>query len=1095
MRKKIFFISLLLLASNSILFSQNTAEVLWMRYPAISPDGKFIAFSFKGDIYKVSSDGGNARILTTNPAYDYMPVWSPDGQTIAFASNRYGNFDIFTMPAEGGEPTRLTFHSNNEYPSAFTTDGKEIIFKAVIQDNVKNILFPSDVLPELYSVPTAGGRIKQLLTTPAENAVFSPDGRYIAYHDSKGYEDNWRKHHQSSVTRDIWFYDTQLKTHKKISTFGGEDRNPVFSSDGNTLFYLSELNGSFNITEQDIALTKQPKTLTNFTKHPVRFLSLSKTGTFCFHYNGEIYTMAQNGTPKKVSIKIASDQTEQVVKYESLSKGATEMAVSPDGKEVAFIIRGDVFVAATDYNNTKRVTNTPEQERSVSFSPDGKKLLYASERNGSWNIYQSSIASANEPNFSLSTLLKEEPIVTIPEETFQPAYSPDGKEVAFLKERTTLCVINLESKKIRSILDGKYNYSYSDGDQWYQWSPDGKWFVVSFMELPSWPDSDVALVKSDGSGQFNNLTRSGYDDSNPKWMMDGKAILWFNDKMGMRSHGSWGSQFDAYAMFLTQESFDEFNLSKQEWELIKDQRKKDKDQKAKDEAKDKEKTAKDGKKDQKDVAKDKGIEPLKIDVDNIDNRKVKLTINSSSLSDALLVPDGDKLYYLSRFEKGFDLWVNNLKDNETKLLVKIEGNAGNLSIDKDQKNLYLLSNGSLMKIEISSNKLTPIKFNAEFAINYPKEREYMFEHMWRQVNKKFYDPALHGVDWNFYKGEYSRFLPFINNNFDFAEMMSELLGELNGSHTGCRFRSTPENADQTACLGVLYDLNYSGIGAKIIEVLDNSPVINAKGKIKAGVIIEKIDGIEISPNINYFALLNRKAEKLVLLDLFNPNTSERWTESVKPISRGQESELIYKNWVKKNNEEVERLSNGRIGYVHVRGMNSQSFRDVYSDILGKHRGKEAIVVDTRFNGGGWLHDDLATFLNGKRYVDFSPRGQNIGSEPIAKWYKPSIVLIGEGNYSDAHGFPYVYKTLNVGKLVGMPIPGTMTAVWWETQVDPSLVFGIPQIGVKDLNGNYLENHQLEPDIKVPIKPEEAEAGIDSQLNAAVSELLKQIGEK
>lgn len=1087
MRKSLSVLAIALVAVTN-LFGEAKTNPLWLRYPAISPDGRYIAFSYKGDIYKVSPTGGVARILTTNMAHDFMPVWSPDGKKIAFASNRYGNFDVFVISSEGGEPTRLTFHSTNEYPCTFTPDSKEILFKASIQDDSKNILFPSDILSELYSVPVDAGRVKQVLTTPAENAVFSPDGRYIAYHDVKGYEDVWRKHHQSSVTRDIWIYDIQNNSHKKITSFEGEDRNPVFSADGKTIYYLSEMNGSFNITAQDIDLANQPKSITNFTKHPIRFLSFAKD-TFCFQYNGEIYTMPLQGTPKKVDIIIAADITEHEVKYESLSKGATEMAVSPSSKEVAFIIRGDVYVTSTDHAVTKRITNTPEQERWVSFSPDGKKLLYASERGGSWNIYQTSILSADEPNFALSTLLKEEPIVTIPEETFQPAYSPDGKEVAFLKERTVLCVINLENRQIRTVLDGNFNYSYSDGDQWYQWSPDGKWFLVNFMELPSWPNTDVGLVKADGSGQFFNLTKSGYKDTNPKWMMDGKTIIWFSDKMGMRSHGSWGAQFDVYAMFLTQEAFEEFKLSKVEWELLKEKRKKDKEKTPDSSI---EKSVKPEKKGNKDKPKGEGIEPLKIDVDNIDTRKVRLTINSSALADAILVPDGEKLYYLSRFEKGYDLWVKNLKDDETKLLVKINGTAGSLQIDKDQKNLFLLSDGSLMKVEIATNKLTTIKFNAEFSVNYPKEREYMFEHMWRQVYKKFYDPNLHGIDWNFYKDEYARFLPHINNNFDFAEMMSELLGELNGSHTGCRYRPNPNNADQTAALGALYDWNYTGSGIKIAEVLDNSPLINANAKVKAGVIIEKIDGFDIPDNSYFYRMLNRKAGKIVSIGFYNPTTGAHWIETVKPINRAEEAELIYKRWVKKCNDEVERISNGKIGYVHVRGMNSESFREVYSSLLGKHRGKEAIVVDTRFNGGGWLHDDLATLLNGKKYVDFVPRGQYIGSEPIAKWYKPSIVLVSEGNYSDAHGFPYVYKTLGIGKLVGMPVPGTMTAVWWETQIDPTIVFGIPQMGVKDLNGEYLENQQLNPDIKVPIKPEDAANGIDNQIKKAVEELLKQL---
>lgn len=1061
---------------------------LWMRYPAISPDGKSIAFCYKGDIFKVSSKGGAAIQLTSNPAYDYMPVWSPDSKSIAFASNRYGNFDIFLIPAEGGEPKRLTYHSASEVPSSFSPNGQDVIFSASIQDNPANILFPSSLLGELYSVPTAGGAVSQILTTPAEDAAFSPNGQLIAYTDRKGYEDVWRKHHTSSVTRDIWIYDTQSGKHTKITNFEGEDRNAVFSPDGDKIYYLTERNGSFNIAQYRLDGKGNAELITSFKNHPVRFLSIDRQGVLCFQYNGEIYTLEAGKSPAKVGISIAIDKTEPAPRFETVTKGATEMAVSPDGREIALVIRGDIYVTSTNHAATKRITSTPEQERSVSFSPDGKKLLYASERNGSWNIYQTSIVSTDEPNFTLSTLLREEVLVDIPEEAFQPAYSPNGKEVAFIKERTTLCVKNLETGKIRTILDGRYNYSYRDGDQWYQWSPDGQWLLVNFMEIPSWPNSDVALVKADGSQKFVNLTPSGYEDNAPRWAMNGNAVIWFNDQMGMRSHGSWGSYYDVYAIFLNLKTWDEFNLSKLEWEILKEQKKNEKkNEPALQETKATGKT-----KSTPDSTKDKRFEPINIEFDGLESRKARLTINSSDLADAILTPDGEKLYYLSKFEKGYDLWVNNLKDKETKLLVKIDGDAGYMQMDKDQKFIYLLSDGVPMKIEISNNKLTSIKFSAIQSVNYTVEREYLFEHMWRQVSKKFYDTLLHGVNWMFYKQEYQRFLPHINNNFDFAEMMSELLGELNGSHTGCRFRPASSDGDQTAALGIYIDYGYTGKGVRISEIIDNSPLINSKFRLKKSCLIEKIDDSEILNNTDYYIALNRKAGLPTAIQIFDPSTGKRWTQTVKPITLGAESELVYKHWVKKRAADVERLSNGRIGYVHVRGMNSQSFRDVYADLLGKYRDKEAVIVDTRFNGGGWLHDDLATLLSGKRYVDFVPRGQYIGSEPIAKWYKPSVVLVGEGNYSDAHGFPYVYKTLGIGKLIGMPIPGTMTAVWWEQQIDPTLVFGIPQMGVKDLSGRYLENQQLYPDITVPISPEDAQNGKDTQLEAAVNELLNQL---
>ena len=1090
MKKNILF-GLFILANSLNLFSQNQNSPLWLRYPAISPDGSFIVFSYQGDLYKVGVEGGTASIITTNPAYDYCPVWSPDGKTIAFASNRYGNFDVFIIPSTGGTPTRLTFFSNNEYPSSFTPDGKSIIFSGLIEDTRTNILFPDNLLTELYSVPVDGGRPVRLLTTPAENAVYSKDGKYIAYHDRKGYEDPWRKHHTSSVTRDVWVYNTLTRNHQKITSFNGEDRNPVFGANTSSLYYLTEKWGSFNVAYVE-TLSAEPKQISFFDKHPVRFLTKSSNDLLCYDYNGEIYTQKPGENPRKVVININSDDTETAIKYLKQTSGATEMAITPDGKEAAFIIRGDVFVASTEYGTSKRITSTPEQERSVSFSPDKMKLLYAAERNGRWKVYQTSIISKEENCFSLSTNLKEEVIVDIPDEAFQPAYSPDGKEVAFLKNRTTLCVINLETKKVRTILDGQYNYSYNDDDQWYQWSPDGKWFAVNFFEYPTWPNIEIGLVNADGSGQFTNLTKSGYFDNTPKWMQEGKSIIWFNDRMGMRSHGSWGSEYDVFAMFFTQEAFDEFKLSKQEFEMLKEKKKKEKDEKDKEKQKDsKEKDSKKSK-DTKDGKQDEVVEPLRFELEGIDDRKVKLTINSSNISDAVLTSEGDKLYYLSKFEKGFDLWVNNIKDNETKLLVKIDGFAGNLQIDKEQKNLYLLSNGAIMKVEISSNKLSTVKFTADYDVNSPEERNYLFEHMWRQIYEKFYDPNMHNVDWKFYKSEYQKFLPYINNNQDFAEMMSELLGELNGSHTGCRYSYRSENADQTACLGAFYDETYTGNGLKISEIMDKSPLINAKNRIKPGVIIEKIDGNEILANQDYFQLLNRKSGKNVVLDLYNPETAERWSAMVKPISIWEQDELLYQRWVNMCIKETERLSGGRIGYIHVRGMDSDSFREVYSKLFGRFVNKEAIIIDTRFNGGGWLHDDLATLLSGQRYADFSPRGQYIGSEPITKWYKPSVVLISEGNYSDAHAFPYTYKTLKLGKLIGMPVPGTMTAVWWERQIDPSIVFGIPQIGVKDMNGKYLENQQIEPDIRMSISPEDAESGNDTQLRAAVEELLKQL---
>lgn len=1075
MKLRLFFMAALFLSTAA--FAGNNP--LWMRYPAISPDGTTIAFSYRGDIYTVPVTGGKAIQLTTHPAHDTQPVWSPDSKKIAFASNRNGNFDVFVMNREGGMPKQITNHSANEYPQTFI-DNERILFTAAIQQDHKDIQFPSGLFPQVYEININGGRPTLFSSLAMESIAVNKVGNSYLYQDIKGYEDPWRKHHQSSITRDVWLYSLKDGKYSKQTTFNGEDRNPVFAPDGNSFYYLSEEKGTFNIFRKELNST-QNRQISAHEIHPVRFLTIDDKGTLCYGYDGEIYTIKGEGSPAKVNIRIISDKTENDLVHRLISDGATNLAVSPNGKEVSFIVRGDVYVTSVEYETTRRITNTPQQERNLEFSPDGRSLVYSAEREGSWGIYQCSLVKEEDKYFTYAHEIKEEALVVSGITSFQPSYSPDGKKLAFLEDRTTLKVMDLKTKQVHTVLDGKYNYSYSDGDQYYAWSPDSKWFLVKFIDTGGWNNTDIALVNAEGHNDFVNLTESGYSDVNTRWVLDGKAMIWSSDRSGYRSHGSWGAHRDMYIMFFNGEAYDKFRLSKEELALTEEEKKDDKEDA-------KEPASKKGKKKEKTKKDDKKVEPLLFDLANRKNRIIRLTKHSSSLGDALLTPKGDKLYYFAAFEKGFDLWKQDFKENSTKLLMKDVG-GGRLLTDEKGENLFVLSGGKLKKLEVKDNKQTEIRFKAEFAYRPPQEREYIFNHIWKQVEDKFYDPTIHGIDWNGYKTAYEKFLPHINNNFDFQEMLSELLGELNGSHTGARYRpgsSTPE----TATLGAFYDNAYTGNGLRIAEIIQNGPLTQANTQIVTGAIIEKIDGQAIIAGEDYYPLLSGKVGKKILLSVYNPATGKRFEEQVKPIGYGEQSNLLYKRWVENCRQTVDRLSNGRIGYVHVRGMNSDSFREVYSELLGRCRNKEAVVIDTRHNGGGWLHDDLVTLLAGKEYQRFEPREQYIGSDPYNKWLKPSIVLICENNYSNAHGFPWLYKELGIGKLVGTPVPGTMTAVWWETQIDPSLVFGIPQVGVKDMRGNYLENQELYPDIEIYNSPEDQLKGEDKQLEEAVNQLLK-----
>ena len=1049
------------------LAAQAQDNPLWMRHPAISPDGKTIAFSYQGDIFTVPSSGGTAKQITSNAAFDSYPVWSPDGNHIAFASNREGSIDVWVMDANGGIPKRVTTNSGNEYPLRWK-DNYTIMFKASIMPTAKSIIFAGSY-PQVYTVGMDGGRPKLFSDITMDALDINASGDVI-YIDRKGYEDEWRKHHRSPITRDVWLKSGD--SFRKLTTFDGEDRDPVWSADGKSFYYLSEQSGTLNVYHR--TLDGKETQITNHEKNPVRFLSAASDGTLCYGYDGEIYTVRNGGQPQKTAIRIAADTEGKELIRQIRNSGAYNIKLSPNGKEIGFVMHGDVYVTSIEYRTTKQITNTPEQERYIDFSPDGRTIIYDSERNGVWQIYATTIKNKDDKQFAYATELVEERLTQSDQTSFQPKFSPDGKQIAFWENRGSLRVMDAKGKNVKTAMDGKFVYSYSDGDIDFTWSPDSKWLLSSYIGVGGWNNSDIALVNASGNGEIHNLTESGYNESNAKWVLDGKAMLFYSDRAGYRSHGSWGAEYDAYLMFFDLEAYERYRMNKEERALAKENM-----------------TEKEKKEMEKPEAKE--MEPLKFDLENCRDRIVRLTVTPSFLGDILLDKDGENIYYNVAFEKGMDLWHRDLMTGNTELLIKNVGN-GEMMFDKSYKEIYLAADGGIKKVTPQSKAVKNIEFEAQFNYQPYKERAYMFDHVWRQVKDKFYDKNIHGVDWEGYRKTYERFLPYINNNHDFQEMLSEMLGELNASHTGARYSGSWASL-QTASLGLFFDEDYTGDGLKIAEVIKGCEIACKQTDVKSGCIIEKIDGTEIKAGMDYFPLLDGKIGKPVRLTI-RPKSGRSFDVTTKGMSMNAVDDLLYKRWVDRNRQLVDSLSGGRLAYVHVKAMNSESFRTVYRELLSdKNRNREAVIVDDRHNGGGWLHDDLCTLLNGKEYQNFMPRGNYIGRDPFNKWTKPSCVLICEDDYSNGHGFPMVYKTLGIGKLIGTPVAGTMTAVWWETMIDNTMVFGIPQVGCMTLDGKYAENTQLNPDITVYNTPEDFLNGNDRQLKAAIEEMMKQIGEK
>ena len=1048
----------------------SAATPLWLRDVKISPDGSSIAFCYRGDIFTVPATGGKATRLTATDDYESVPVWSPDGSKIAYASDKNGNFDVYMIDAAGGTPMRLTYNSANETPEAFTPDGSAVLFSAAIQAPVESAMFPSGRMTQLYSVPVTGGASTQVLGTPARFVSWLPDGKSFLYQDVKGFEDEWRKHHTSSVTRDIWLY-TPDGRHTNLTARGGEDTNPVAAGD-DKFYFLSERDGkTVNVFEATYGDPAHAVAVTDFTTHPVRFLSRADSGKLAFTYDGEIYTLTPGAAPAKVVIDVVEDTTPDIEKM-AVRSGASEAVPSPDGKNVAFVFRGNVFVTSVEYPTTRQITFTPEAEKQVSWGPDSKTLYYTSERDGRYNIYKATMGKDDEPDLAHATLIKEEPVFEADgHERTVAKPSPDGNSLTFILDRNILAVKDLNTGTVKELTDGS-TYRHRDGAFNYTWSPDSRWIALEIIDRKHDPYSDIAIINPT-SGRMINLTNSGYFDAEPRWVMGGDALMFASERYGMRNHASWGSQMDVMLCFMNQEAYDRWNLSKEDLELA-DEADKDKD-------------------DKKDSTGDKEIN---VELDGITDRIVRVTPQSTYLTDAVLTSDGETLYYLSDSPTGGQqLWKYEPREEEHKLLSSLDGAPG-FEASKDDKAFFLLGSSSMKKLDPKTDKLKPITYSATMLLDHDAERAYMFDYMSREEAARFYVEDMHGVDWPAMTAAYRRFLPHISNNYDFAELLSEILGELNVSHTGGRYAGRASSqADRTASLGLLYDLSHKGDGLLISEVVAKGPFATAKSQARPGIIVESINGNAITPQSDMATLLTDLAGKRTLVSFYDPATKQRWDETVKPVSSGRMSDLLYQRWVKNRAAQVDSLSGGRLGYVHIESMDDDSFRKVYSDLLGKYNDREGVVIDIRWNGGGRLHEDIEVLFSGEKYFTQEIRGEETCDMPSRRWNKPSIMVMAEPCYSNAHGTPWVYSHRGLGKLVGMPVPGTMTSVNWVRMVDPSMIFGIPVIGYRLPDGSFLENSQLEPDIKVANDPAEIVKGRDAQLETAVRELLKEIDAK
>lgn len=1073
MLKKIFLFSLLFLFTLNA-FAQNSPFVF---DPALNSDGSKLAFSYQGDIWVAPSAGGNAVRLTIHEAYEGHPKWSPNDSKIAFSSNRFGNNDLFVIPSSGGTSKRLTYHSHSDHLTDWTISDELIFITSRAFQQV-------EWNDEIYSIPAKGGTETRLLNTVGDMATVSPDGKFVAF--VQGYRTT-REAYRGSANYDIWLFDTENNSYTKITDFEGHDWMPQWG-DARTIYYISAASGIYNVHKLQVNENGipqgAPEQLTNFTEDGLRYLSISRDGsTLAFSRQTDTYVMnTGGGTPQKVNINISADYRFDPIEYKTYTSDASEYAISPNGKLMAFVVRGDVFIKEVDKeeSRSKNLTQDPANDQMVAFLNDST-LLFVSDRNEQNDIFLIRSADKNQPDLFKSLKHEIIQITDTKEEEHDPLVSPNLEKIAYKQGRGTLIVADISK-------EGKLSNSKTLLDGWDEpgsiaWSPDSKWLAYQLSDL--YFNSEIYIHAADNSKEPVNVSMHPRGDYNAFWSKDGS-------KLGFTSARN-NSNYDVWFVWLKKEDWEK---TKEDW--------KEKDDDDNDKKKEK-------KEDEEDKDKKKEVKLIEIDFENIHRRLTQVTSMTGDENDFVISNDGETFFFTgdSKTDKGRDLYSVKWDGTELKAVLSGGKDPSNLYLDTEGSYIYFSKpKGSLARLETGSSKEESLPYKAEVIIDYYAELDQVFDEAWRALNLYFYDPDFHGRDFEALKAKYKPWAMRASTRPDFQTVYNEMLGQINASHMGL-YRVDDRAETQNLKTGILgIEVEPVNKGVKVTKVVPKTPADKSISKLNVGDVILSVDGKEINNNINFFGLFTNKVDEKVLLVVKENNGKEREVV-IRPT--GDIGNELYEEWVDERRELTEKYSNGRLGYIHIRGMSMPSFEVFERELTASGLGKEGLVVDVRFNGGGWTTDYLMTVLNYKQHAYTIPRGSadNLEKEkkkfreyypvgerlPFAAWLKPSIALCNQNSYSNAEIFSHAYKNLGIGTLVGTPTFGAVISTGGQSLIDGSFI-RLPLRGwfVKADNSN-MDFQPAIPDIIVDNKPDSKAEGEDPQLKRAVDELLKQIDRK
>jgi len=1046
----------------------------FVRYPNLNSDGTKITFSYQGDIWVKSLSGEtSAQRLTIHEGYEMAPIWSPNDKNIAFVSDRYGNNDLFTIKATGSNPKRLTHHSGSDNLSDWKSNN-ELLFttsRSFVQVEREDAIF---------QVSTEGETPHRIMNSVGLMPKISPNKRFIAF--VKGHCRIEREAYKGPANKDIWIYDTKEDKYIQITDYEGNDFLPNWT-DNNDLYFISSRTGKYNIHKVGINNEGNAEgsieEITNYKDDGIRYFDISDDGSVLTFEKGiDIFVRkAEDDKAKKLAFNLTKDNRFVPVKHKTYSNQIKEYELSPSGKYTAFVVRGELFLINNKKkkSRTVRLTDHPFRDHDIDWVNDST-IVFVSDRAGQKDIYLLKSTDKDENNLYESLRLTAKRITNTEQPEQSLNISPDGSKIAFVRDRGKLIVaeINTEKETLeneKTLLDG---WATPRG---IKWSPDSKWLAYSLEDL--YFNSEVYIHAADDSKKPVNVSMHPKSDHSPYWSPDGKKLGFISERNNNDS--------DLWFAWLKKE---DWQKTREDWEEMDE---------------DEEENKENGDK------KEDEVQEVKIDLENIHERLAQVTALPGNESNILISEDGKTFYFVAyrdsrqTYDAEEDLYSVRWDGKNMTRLTENNQKPYALDIDYKSGNIYMIkSGGALAKLNTKDPKLKPVSVKAEMTINYPEEFEQIFEEGWSIIKERFYDPNHHGVDWKKLKKKYKDYAMKASTKHDFRDMFNLMLGQINASHMGLYGSDMAETEDEeTGLLGL--EVIPHKQGAEIKDIVPNTPADKSFSKLEKGEIITNINGNELTKSSNFYAYLTNKAGEEIYLEVIGKN-GERRKVTIRPTESTRQKK--YKEWVEERKELTEKYSNGKLGYIHIQGMNWTSFERFERELTASGYGKEGIVIDVRFNGGGWTTDYLMSVLNVRQHAYTVPRGatDNLKENhekfseyypyserlPLSAWTKPSIAMCNEASYSNAEIFSHAYKTLDLGKLVGKPTFGAVISTGGSSLIDNSYI-RVPFRGwyVKETKKN-MELGPAVPDIIVGNDPDSKAENEDPQLKKAVNELLEQI---